>query len=234
MLTIEKIDCYYGDFQAVRDVSMVVEEGQIVALLGPNAAGKSTTLAAISGVVNWPTGRITFCEKELRNVKAEKIVEMGIAHVPEGRRLFQTLTVKENLEMGAYTKKARSKCSQNLDKMFTLFPALESRKDQLARSLSGGEQQMCAIARGLMAEPRLLMIDEMSLGLSPILVQQMFAMVKEIVKLGVTILLVEQQVHHTMKVADIVYIMEKGHIELSGTSEDIAGNEHVKKAYLGM
>lgn len=234
MLNIENIDCYYGDFQAVRDVSMKVEEGQVVALLGPNAAGKTTTLAAISGMVNCPTGRITFCGKELNNVKVEKIVEMGIAHVPEGRRLFQTLTVKENLEMGAYTKKARSKKRQNLEKIFKLFPALESRKDQLARSLSGGEQQMCAIGRGLMAEPRLLMIDEMSLGLSPILVQQMFAMVKQIVQLGVTVLLVEQQIHQTMKIADFVYIMEKGHIELSGSREEIAGNEHVKKAYLGM
>jgi len=234
MLTIENIDCYYGDFEAVRNTSMVIEEGQIIALLGPNAAGKTTTLAAISGVIPYRRGQITFCGEKLKNVKAEKIVEMGISHVPEGRRLFQTLTVKENLEVGAYTKKARCMRKQNLDKVFGLFPALKERKNQLAGTLSGGEQQMCAIGRGLMAEPRLLMIDEMSLGLSPILVRQMFEMVKQITKIGVTILLVEQQIHQTLRIADVAYIMEKGHIVLSGSCKNIAGNEHVKKAYLGL
>jgi branched-chain amino acid transport system ATP-binding protein len=234
VLVIKNIDCFYGDFQALRDVSFTVEEGRIVALLGPNAAGKSTTLAALSGLIECPTGRMTFCGKELNGVKAEKIVEMGIAHVPEGRKLFKTLTVKENLEMGAYTKRARAKVPETLEKVYGLFPILKDRTNQSAGSLSGGEQQMCAIARGLMAQPRLLMIDEMSLGLSPVLAKQMFEMVKQIADIGVTILLVEQQVHQTLKVADDVYIMEKGHIILSGSAAEMAGNEHVKKAYLGM
>ena len=234
VLVIENIDCFYGDFQALRDVSFSVEEGRIVALLGPNAAGKSTTLAAISGLINCSAGGITFCGTELKNVKAEKIVEMGIAHVPEGRKLFKTLTVKENLEMGAYSKRARARVPETLKRVYDLFPILKDRTNQSAGSLSGGEQQMCAIARGLMAQPTLLMIDEMSLGLSPVLVKQMFEMVKQIAAIGVTILLVEQQVHFTMKVADYVYVMEKGHVVISGTAKEMAGNEHVKKAYLGM
>lgn len=234
MLTIEHIDCFYGDFQALRDVSMEVREGKIIALLGPNAAGKSTTLRAISGIVKHRRGSISFEGVGLEDKKPEDIVELGIAHVPEGRRLFSTLTVKENLEMGSYSKRARPNVGENLDRVYGLFPILSQRSNQLAGSLSGGEQQMCAIARGLMAQPRLLMIDEMSLGLSPILVKQMFAMVKAIAESGVTILLVEQQVHLTMTVADETFIMEKGHISLSGSTNEIAGNEHVKKAYLGM
>lgn len=234
MLTIENIDCYYGDFQALRDVSMTVSEGQIVALLGPNAAGKSTTLAAISGVLGYPRGRIVFEGQDLNDIKAEKIVEMGIAHVPEGRKLFKTLTVKENLEMGAYSRRARAHVPETLERVYTLFPVLKDRTNQMAGSLSGGEQQMCAIGRGLMAQPRLLMIDEMSPGLSPILAKQMFEMVRQIADIGVTILLVEQQVNHTMKIAHTAYIMEKGHIVMSGPTSEMAGNEHVKKAYLGM
>ncbi|UCF90120.1 MAG: ABC transporter ATP-binding protein [Desulfobacterales bacterium] len=234
VLAIENVDCYYGDFQALRDVTMEIREGQIVALLGPNAAGKSTTLTAISGVIKYPSGRITFEGYDLTHVKPEKIVAMGIAHVPEGRRLFNTLTVKENLELGAYPKHARARVSDTLEQVYALFPVLQERTNQQAGSLSGGEQQMCAIARGLMAQPRLLMIDEMSLGLSPILVKQMFDMIRRIAESGVTILLVEQQVHHTMEVADYTYIMEKGHIMLSGPTQEIAGHAHVKKAYLGM
>ena len=234
MLTIENIDCFYGDFQALRDVSFTVAEGEIVALLGPNAAGKSTTLAAISGVLGYPKGKIMFRGQELNGVKAEKIVEMGIAHVPEGRKLFKTLTVKENLEMGAYVKRARNQVPETLQQVYDLFPILKDRTNQMAGSLSGGEQQMCAIARGLMAKPKLLMIDEMSLGLSPLLAKQMFQMVQQIADIGITILLVEQQVNHTMKIAHTAYIMEKGHIVLSGPTSELAGNEHVKKTYLGM
>lgn len=159
---------------------------------------------------------------------------MGIAHVPEGRKLFSTLTVKENLEMGAYSRRAKPSVKANLEKVFALFPVLAERLNQTSGSLSGGEQQMCAIGRGLMAEPRLLMIDEMSLGLSPILVRQMFSLVKTIAAGGVTILLVEQQVHQAMAVAHFAYVMEKGHIVLSGPTSEIAGHAHVKKAYLGM
>ena len=234
MLTIGNIDCFYGDFQALRDVSLDVPDGKIVSLLGPNAAGKSTTLRTISGIVRNRSGKIVFDGVELAGLKPEEIVERGIAHVPEGRKLFSTLTVKENLEMGAYSRRAKPRVKANLAKVFALFPILAERQKQSAGSLSGGEQQMCAIGRGLMAEPRLLMIDEMSLGLSPILVKQMFSLVKTIAADGVTILLVEQQVHQSMAVADFAYIMEKGHIVLSGPTREIAGHAHVKKAYLGM
>ncbi|MDZ7760353.1 MAG: ABC transporter ATP-binding protein [Desulfovermiculus sp.] len=234
MLKIENIDCFYGDFQVLRDVSMNVPEGKIVALLGPNAAGKTTTLAAISRLLRYSRGRIIFNGQELSDAKAEKVVDMGIAHVPEGRKLFQTLTVKENLEMGAYVKRARSHVDQTLKQVYDLFPVLKDRSKQLAGSLSGGEQQMCAIARGLMAKPSLLMIDEMSLGLSPLLAKQMFEMVRQIVEIGITLLLVEQQVNHTLKIAHTVYIMEKGNIVMSGPAAEIAGNEHVRKSYLGM
>ena len=234
MLIIEHIDCYYGDFQALHDVSMTVNEGQIVALLGPNAAGKSTTLNAISGILKYPRGRIVFEGQELNALKPEKIVEMGIAHVPEGRKLFNTLTVKENLEMGAYAPRARSQVPKTLKRVYDLFPVLKDRTHQMAGTLSGGEQQMCAIARGLMAQPRLLLIDEMSLGLSPLLAKQMFEMVQQILTIGVTILLVEQQVNHTMKIADTSYIMEKGHIVMAGPTAEIAKSDHVKKVYLGM
>ena len=234
MLTVENIDCYYGDFQALLDVSLKVQEGEIVALLGPNAAGKSTTMAAISGLLKSRKGRITFRGKDMVNLKPEEIVELGIALVPEGRKLFKTLTVRENLEMGAYSRRARPKISEGIERVFDLFPVLKERTKQLAGSLSGGEQQMCAIGRGLMAQPHLLMIDEMSLGLSPILAKQMFDMVKHIADIGVTILLVEQQVHHAMKIADTAYIMEKGGIVLAGPAQEMANNEHVKKAYLGM
>jgi branched-chain amino acid transport system ATP-binding protein len=224
VLTIENIDCFYGDFQALRDVSMHVPEGKIFSLLGPNAAGKSTTLRSISGIVRHRGGRITLDGEPIGMRKPEDIVEMGIAHVPEGRKLFSTMTVKENLEMGAYSRRAKPKVKQNIEKMFALFPVLSERRNQMAGSLSGGEQQMCAIGRGLMADPRLLMIDEMS----------MFAMVKTIAATGVTILLVEQQVHGAMAIADMACVMEKGHIVLAGPTSEIAGHPHVKKAYLGM
>jgi branched-chain amino acid transport system ATP-binding protein len=213
---------------------MTVQEGQIVALLGPNAAGKTTTLAAISKIVEYSRGRIVFKEQELNDVKAEKVVDMGIAHVPEGRKLFNTLTVKENLEMGAYVKRARGQINETLKQVYDLFPILKDRSKQMAGSLSGGEQQMCAIARGLMAKPSLLMIDEMSLGLSPLLARQMFEMVRQIAETGITLLLVEQQVNHTLNIAHTAYIMEQGQIVMSGPAAEIAGNEHVRKSYLGM
>lgn len=234
MLSIRNIDCYYGDFQALRDVQLDVAEGDIVALLGPNAAGKTTLLSAVSGMIEYAKGDILFEGVQIRDIKPEKIVDLGLAHVPEGRRLFGTLTVLENLEMGAYGSKARSHLQKNLGAVYALFPVLEKRANQKAGSLSGGEQQMCAIARGLMAQPRLLMIDEMSLGLSPLLVKHMFQMVREVAQSGVTILLVEQQIHHTLELADNAHIMEKGHIVLAGPAKEISGNEHVRKAYLGI
>jgi len=234
MLNIRNIDCYYGDFQALRDVQLDIADGDIVALLGPNAAGKTTLLSAVSGMIEYAKGDILFEGVQISDIKPEKIVDLGLAHVPEGRRLFGTLTVLENLEMGAYGSKARSYLRKNLGTVYALFPVLEERANQKAGSLSGGEQQMCAIARGLMAQPRLLMIDEMSLGLSPLLVKHMFQMVREVARSGVTILLVEQQIHHTLELADKAHIMEKGHIVLAGPTKEISGNEHVRKAYLGM
>lgn len=233
MLNIQQVDSYYGDFQALRDVNLEVKEGKIVALLGPNAAGKTTLLATISGMVPYRAGSISFQGQHINAMNPEDIVSLGIALVPEGRRLFGTLTVLENLEMGAYSKNARKNLRKNLDKAFDLFPILKDRSSQQAGSLSGGEQQMCAIARGLMTEPRLLMIDEMSLGLSPVLVKHMFNMVSEIARTGVTIFLVEQQVNHALKVADEAYIMEKGTVVLHGPSSEIANDDYVKKVYLG-
>jgi branched-chain amino acid transport system ATP-binding protein len=234
MLAIEEASCFYGDFQVLHSVSMTVREGEIAALLGPNAAGKSTTLSAICGLLKCRSGRISFRGNDLCKLKPEEIVELGIAVVPEGRKLFQTLTVKENLEMGAYCRRARPALKTTIEQVFELFPVLKQRVNQRAGSLSGGEQQMCAMGRSLMAKPSLLMIDEMSLGLSPLLTKQMFEMVKQITAIGVTVLLVEQQVHHTMKISDTTYIMEKGRILMSGPTAALAGNEHVKKAYLGM
>jgi len=233
MLTVEAINCFYGDFQVLRDVSFTVNEGEIAALLGPNAAGKSTTLAAVSGLIKCRSGRISFQGEELNGLDAEMIVDRGIALVMEGRKLFKTLTVQENLEMGAYSRRARPAVRESLDQVYQLFPILKDRAGQLAGSLSGGEQQMCAIGRALMSKPRLLLIDEMSLGLSPILVKHMFELVKQIASAGVTVLLVEQQVHHTMRIAHTAYIIEKGTIIMSGPTSEIARNEHVKKAYLG-
>jgi branched-chain amino acid transport system ATP-binding protein len=234
VLSIKNLDCYYDDFQALRDVHLDVAEGDIVALLGPNAAGKTTLLSAVSGMIEYAKGDILFEGVQISDIKPEKVVDLGLAHVPEGRRLFGTLTVLENLEMGAYGSKARRFLRKNLRAAYELFPVLKERATQKAGSLSGGEQQMCAIARGLMAQPRLLMIDEMSLGLSPLMVKHMFQMVREVAQSGVTILLVEQQVHHTLEIAGSAYIMENGHIALAGPTKEISGNEHVRKAYLGM
>jgi branched-chain amino acid transport system ATP-binding protein len=233
MLSIKEVNCFYGDFQVLRNVSLTVKEGEIAALLGPNAAGKSTALAAVTGLLECRSGRITFCGNDLKKLKPEDIVELGIAIVPEGRKLFKTLTVKENLEMGAYSRRARPELKTTIEQVFSLFPILKQRIEQRAGSLSGGEQQMCAIGRSLMAKPKLLMIDEMSLGLAPVLTRYMFEMVKQIASTGVTVLLVEQQVHHTMRISNTTHIMEKGHIVMSGPTAEIAGNEHVKKAYLG-
>jgi branched-chain amino acid transport system ATP-binding protein len=234
VLKVENIAVYYQDVQALMDVSLEVPEGEIVGLLGPNAAGKSTTLRSISGLVKVRSGRIIFGEKEIQNSSAHSIVELGIIHVPEGRGLFSTLTVMENLELGAYTAKARSFLKQNMDRVFEIFPILKKRQGQMAGSLSGGEQQMCAVARGLMAEPQLLMIDEMSLGLAPVLVKQMFILVKEIASSGYTILLVEQQIRQTLKLANTGFVLENGATVLSGKASDLVENEHIKRVYLGL
>jgi branched-chain amino acid transport system ATP-binding protein len=234
VLKVEHISLYYGDVQALKDVSLEVVEGKIVALLGPNAAGKSTTLRAISGVAKIRSGKITLDGELIHRAPPYRIVENGIIHVPEGRGLFSTLTVQENLELGAYTSKARKSIRETLQHVFDLFPRLQERQGQIAGSLSGGEQQMCAIARGLMAKPRILMIDEMSLGLAPVLVQAMFEIVREISGSGYTVLLVEQQIHRALQIAHSAFILENGRTVLSGIASDLARHEHVKKVYLGM
>lgn len=234
MLEVRHISVHYGDVQAVKDVSLQVEEGNIAVLLGPNAAGKSTTLRAISGILRVRSGEIALDGEPIHNRPAHEIVERGVVHVPEGRGLFGSLTVLENLELGAYTSKARRTKRDNLARVFTLFPRLAERRSLPAGSLSGGEQQMCAIARGLMACPRILMIDEMSLGLAPLLVRSMFQIVQEIAKTGITVLLVEQAVHRSLQVAKHGFILENGRTVLSGRTDELSRHEHVKKVYLGM
>jgi branched-chain amino acid transport system ATP-binding protein len=234
VLKVEHISVFYGDIQALKDVSLEVLEGKIVALLGPNAAGKSTTLRAISGVAKIRSGKISLDDEPIHRAPSYRIVEHGIIHVPEGRGLFSTLTVQENLELGAYTPKARKSIQETLQHVFSLFPRLQERQRQVAGSLSGGEQQMCAIARGLMARPRILMIDEMSLGLAPVLVQAMFEVVREIAEAGYTVLLVEQQIHRALQLAHSAFILENGRTVLSGIASDLVRHEHVKKVYLGM
>lgn len=234
MLRVDNISVFYQDVQALRDVSLQVPEGEIVGLLGPNAAGKSTTLRAISGLVKVRSGRITLDGDEIQNLSPDRVVELGVIHVPEGRGLFNTLTVRENLELGGYTAKARRSLQESLEQVFALFPILQKREKQIAGSLSGGEQQMCAIARGLMARPRLLMIDEMSLGLAPVLVTQMFQLVRRIAQSGYTILLVEQQIRRTLQVASSGFILENGTTALSGKTGDLLRNEHIKRVYLGI
>lgn len=234
MLEIRHISVFYGDVQAVKDVSLQVEEGTIAVLLGPNAAGKSTTLRAISGVLKVRTGEILLDQAPIHNRPAYEIVERGVIHVPEGRGLFGSLTVRENLALGAYTTKARRQAPTNLEKVFALFPRLKERQRMPARSLSGGEQQMCAIARGLMACPRILMVDEMSLGLAPILVRAMFDTVRTIAQAGLTVLLVEQAVHRSLQVAKTAFILENGRTVLAGPADELSRHEHVKRVYLGV
>lgn len=234
MLRIENLSVYYKDVQALRDVSLEVPEKKIVALLGPNAAGKSTTLRTVSGLVRARAGRITLDGAEIHNCPPYQIVELGIIQVPEGRGLFSTLTVRENLELGAYSGKARPHIAKNLEQVYSFFPRLKEREKQLAGSLSGGEQQMCAIGRGLMATPRYLMIDEMSLGLAPRLVKQMFQIVRQIADSGFTILLVEQQIHRALQIASFAYVLENGKTMLSGRTEELLKHEHIKKVYLGI
>lgn len=234
MLRVERIRVFYGDVQALWDVSLTVAAGEIVALVGANAAGKSTTLRAISGLVRVRSGQILLDDEPIHFLPPHRIVEKGVVHVPEGRRLFTTLTVRENLEMGAFTPRARRRVKQRLAEVLELFPELADRLGQLAGSLSGGQQQMCALARGLMAEPRLLIIDEMSLGLAPLLVRRMFEAVRRIAETGVTILLVEQNIHHALTLAHRAYVLENGRIVMEGPARELASHEHLKRAYLGI
>ena len=234
MLKVESIAAFYGDVQALRDVSLEVPEEKIVALLGPNAAGKSTTLRAISNVIPIRSGLITFHGERIDHLPLYRIVEMGIIHVPEGRGLFSTLTVRENLEMGAYSGRARKHLRESLAQALDTFPAMKDRQGQLAGSLSGGEQQMCSIARGLMARPRLLMIDEPFLGLAPLVVRDLASLIRRIRdEESISILFVEQNVELALRLADRGYILESGRTILTRPSAELLESAEVKRIFLG-
>jgi branched-chain amino acid transport system ATP-binding protein len=234
MLSIEKLEFAYGDLTVLWGIDLAVAKGEIVTLVGANGAGKSTTLKNISRVVQWNAGSIRFEGEDLSHLQPHEVVERGIVQVPEGRRIFPEMTVMENLRMGSFPKSTRSDREKNLARAFLLFPRLKERQKQLGGTLSGGEQQMLAIARGLMANPRLLLLDEPSLGLSPLLVKNIFAIIREINHQGVTILLVEQNVYQSLRIAHRAYVLETGRVVLTGTGEQLLNDEHVKKAFLGM
>lgn len=234
MLKVDHIDVLYGDLQVLWDVSLDVFEGEIVVLLGANGAGKSTTLKTISSLLTPARGAITFQGQRLDQIPSHKIIECGIAHVPEGRRLFPEMTVEENLIVGALVAEAKAKRAETMEWVYQLFPRLLERRRQPAGTLSGGEQQMLAVGRGLMSLPKLLMFDEPSLGLAPILVQDVFKIVQKIRGEGVTVLLVEQNVKHTLSMCDRAYVLENGRITLSGTGAEFLDNPHIKEAYLGI
>ena len=234
MLEIKNIDVCYGDVQVVWDVSFNVKKGEVVALIGANGAGKSTSLKTISGILRPKKGDIIFEGNRINKVEPFMLNEMGISHVPEARRLFVEMTVDENLDMGSLKGEARKEREKSREMVFDLFPLLKERRKQLTGTLSGGEQQMAAVARGLMSKPRLLMFDEPSLGLAPILVREIFNVIKRIREEGVTVLIVEQNVQQTLSIADRAYVLENGKITLSGTGPELIVNEHVKTAYLGV
>lgn len=234
MLTLKNVSVSYGDFQALRNVSLEIQEGELIALVGANAAGKSTLINTISGFLRMSEGDIEFEEQSIKKLEVYDRVKRGIIQVPEGREIFHYMTVKENLDMGAYTPLAMKKKEENIRKIYELFPVLRERQWQLAVSLSGGEQQMLAIARGLMSIPKILMLDEPSLGLAPILVGQLFGVIMTIKSSGCTILLVEQNVSKALKIAHRGYVLENGRIVLEGSSVDLLTNPNLKKAYLGL
>jgi len=232
VLTVRDINVYYGAIHAIKGISFDVNKGEIVTLIGANGAGKSTTLHTVSGLLRSKTGDIEFLESSIARTPAHKIVAKGISHVPEGRRIFQGMTVEENLQMGAFVSKP-DRIAHNLEYVYEQFPRLKERTKQIAGTLSGGEQQMLAMGRALMSDPRLLMLDEPSMGLAPILVDQIFEIIENLNKAGTTILLVEQNAQMALSVADRAYVIETGRITLSGTGEELAKSDEVRKAYLG-
>jgi branched-chain amino acid transport system ATP-binding protein len=234
MLRVQDIDVFHGDLQVLWCVSFQVKEGEIVALVGANGAGKSATLNTISGLLCPANGSILFQDQRLDQIPAHKIIEHGVAQVPEGRRLFPEMTVRENLIMGSLISEAKSKRKETMAWVFSLFPRLREREKQMAGTLSGGEQQMLAVGRGLMALPKLIMFDEPSFGLAPIIVADIFKIIQRINKEGVTVLIVEQNTKHTLEICDRGYVLENGRIILSGTGQELLDNEHVKQAYLGI
>ncbi|HEU3173881.1 ABC transporter ATP-binding protein [Streptococcus pneumoniae] len=233
MLKVENLSVHYGMIQAVRDVSFEVNEGEVVSLIGANGAGKTTILRTLSGLVRPSSGKIEFLGQEIPKMPAQKIVAGGLSQVPEGRHVFPGLTVMENLEMGAFLKKNREENQANLKKVFSRFPRLEERKNQDAATLSGGEQQMLAMGRALMSTPKLLLLDEPSMGLAPIFIQEIFDIIQDIQKQGTTVLLIEQNANKALAISDRGYVLETGKIVLSGTGKELASSEEVRKAYLG-
>ena len=233
MLKVENLSVHYGMIQAVRDVSFEVNEGEVVSLIGANGAGKTTILRTLSGLVRPSAGKIQFLGKEIQKMPAQKIVAGGLSQVPEGRHVFPGLTVMENLEMGAFLKKNREENQANLKKVFSRFPRLEERKNQDAATLSGGEQQMLAMGRALMSTPKLLLLDEPSMGLAPIFIQEIFDIIQDIQKQGTTVLLIEQNANKALAISDRGYVLETGEIVLSGTGQELAASDEVRKAYLG-
>ncbi len=233
LLEIKDLEVNYGVIKAIKGVSFDVNEGEIIALIGANGAGKTTILHTITGLIQAKKGSIVFDGKELTKTPPHKIVSMGMAHVPEGRRIFQQLSVLENLKLGAYTRKDKSKIASTLKMVYERFPRLEERKNQVAGTLSGGEQQMLAMGRALMSKPRIILMDEPSMGLSPLLVSEIFDIIKVINESGTTVLLVEQNAKKALSIADRAYVLETGKITLSGDAKDLINDESVKKAYLG-
>ena len=232
ILQVKDINVYYGAIHAIKGISFEVNEGEVVTLIGANGAGKTTALHTVSGLLRSKTGEVNFLGKSIGHLSAHSIVKEGLAHVPEGRRIFQQMTVEENLEMGAYTQ-PNSSIAPGLEQVYEQFPRLAERRRQIAGTLSGGEQQMLAMGRALMSKPKLLMLDEPSMGLAPLLVEQIFEIIKELNKAGTTILLVEQNAQMALSVAHRAYVLETGRITLSGTGEELANSDEVKKAYLG-
>lgn len=233
LLKLNHLSVHYGAIQALKDVNLHVEEGEIVSLIGANGSGKTTTLRTISGLERKSGGEILYQGKDISKILASEIVKLGISHVPEGRRIFPRMTVFENLEVGAITRKDKENIAKDFQRSFELFPRLLERKNQLAGTLSGGEQQMLAIARGLLARPKLLLLDEPSMGLAPLIVEEIFNIVRDINAAGTTVLLVEQNAHLALKYSNRGYILKNGYIDLEGYSKDLVNNDEVKKAYLG-
>ena len=233
MLRVEDINVYYGAIHAIKGISLEVNDGEIVALIGSNGAGKSTTLRTISGLMKPKSGKIIYEDKDISGMAAHKIVGLGLCQVPEGRHVFANMTVMENLELGAYLRSDKDGIAKDMEKVFDRFPRLLERKSQLAGTLSGGEQQMLAMGRALMSRPKLLLLDEPSMGLAPLLVKEIFNIIKDINAAGTTVLLVEQNANMALSIADKAYVLETGRITLSGTAQELASSEAVRKAYLG-
>lgn len=233
MLEIKDIEVFYGMIQAIKGVSFEVNEGEVIALIGANGAGKTTILHTITGLLSPKKGTVIFEGKDITKVPAHKIVSLGMAHVPEGRRVFAELTVYENLKMGAYTRKDKAEIAETLEMVYKRFPRLKERKNQLAGTLSGGEQQMLAMGRALMSHPKIIVMDEPSMGLSPIFVNEIFDIIQEVSKGGTTVLLVEQNAKKALAIADRAYVLETGKIVLSGDAKELMNDDSIKKAYLG-